>query len=95
MICQTCGTEIAEKAIVCYRCGTATAAPRRRPPASPAGGRRLAMRLSLLAALASIVVVAVLAIPRLEEGWPRAAGFAAVALATFVVSRAIRRRFRR
>jgi len=95
MNCRCCGTEIADKAIVCYRCGTATAEPRRRPPAAPAGGRVLAMRLSLLAAMAAIVAVAVWVLPGLEEGWPRSAGFAAVAIATFVVSRAIRRRFRR
>jgi len=64
MICKTCGTEIADKAIVCYRCGAATAEPRRHPPAAPAG-------------------------------WPRGVGFAAVAVTTVVVSRAIRRRFRR
>jgi hypothetical protein len=33
MICQSCGTEIADKALICYRCGTATTAPKRRPPA--------------------------------------------------------------
>lgn len=32
MICRQCGTEIADKAIVCYRCGTPTADPVRRPP---------------------------------------------------------------
>ena len=31
MICRNCGTEIADKAIVCYRCGTATAEPARKP----------------------------------------------------------------
>ena len=31
MICRNCGTEIAEKAIVCYRCGTATADSVRKP----------------------------------------------------------------
>ncbi len=31
MQCRNCGTEIADKAIVCYRCGTATADPVRRP----------------------------------------------------------------
>jgi hypothetical protein len=33
MLCKSCGTEIAEKAIVCYRCGTATTDPVRRPAA--------------------------------------------------------------
>ena len=31
MICRNCGTEIADKAIVCYRCGTATSDPVRKP----------------------------------------------------------------
>jgi hypothetical protein len=31
MICRNCGTEIADKAIVCYRCGTATTDPVRKP----------------------------------------------------------------
>ncbi len=31
MICRSCGTEIADKAIVCYRCGTGTTEPLRKP----------------------------------------------------------------
>ena len=31
MQCRKCGTEIADKAIVCYRCGTATTDPVRAP----------------------------------------------------------------
>jgi hypothetical protein len=31
VICRNCGTEIADKAIVCYRCGTGTAEPLRKP----------------------------------------------------------------
>ena len=31
MICKSCGTEIADKAIVCYRCGTGTTEPVRKP----------------------------------------------------------------
>lgn len=31
MICRNCGTEIADKAIVCYRCGTGTTEPLRKP----------------------------------------------------------------
>jgi hypothetical protein len=33
MQCRNCGTEIADKAIVCYRCGHATTDPVRRPVA--------------------------------------------------------------
>ncbi len=31
MVCRQCGTEIAEKAIICYRCGAATSDPVRAP----------------------------------------------------------------
>jgi hypothetical protein len=31
VICRNCGTEIADKAIVCYRCGTGTTEPLRQP----------------------------------------------------------------
>jgi hypothetical protein len=32
MICRHCGTEIADKALICYRCGNATTEPRIKPP---------------------------------------------------------------
>lgn len=31
MLCRQCGTEIADKAIVCYRCGAGTTDPVRKP----------------------------------------------------------------
>ncbi len=35
MTCRNCGATIADKAIVCYRCGTATADPASLRPARP------------------------------------------------------------
>lgn len=32
MICRQCGTDIADKALICYRCGAATTEPRVKPP---------------------------------------------------------------
>ena len=32
MTCTHCGTEIADKALICYRCGRATTEPRIKPP---------------------------------------------------------------
>lgn len=32
MTCKHCGTEIAAKALICYRCGHATTEPRIKPP---------------------------------------------------------------
>jgi hypothetical protein len=31
MICRNCGTEIADKAIICFKCGAGTSDPVRRP----------------------------------------------------------------
>ena len=33
MKCTHCDTEIADKALICYRCGNATTEPRIKPPA--------------------------------------------------------------
>jgi hypothetical protein len=52
MECRECGTRIADKAIVCFRCGTSTAAPGTGPEARPAG------RSSAWPALAVALVVA-------------------------------------
>jgi hypothetical protein len=54
MICRTCGTEIADKAIVCYRCGTGTADPVRkaveiRPRRSPVVPAIVLIVLAMLA----------------------------------------------
>ena len=32
MTCKHCGAQIAEKALICYRCGNATTEPRIKPP---------------------------------------------------------------
>jgi hypothetical protein len=32
MTCRHCGTDIADRALICYRCGRATTAPRVKPP---------------------------------------------------------------
>jgi hypothetical protein len=56
MLCRSCGTEIADKAIVCYRCGAATTDPVRRP--GPV--RRPAAGPSLLVAIVPLLVALVL-----------------------------------
>ncbi len=50
MICRSCGTEIAEKALICYRCGTATTEAKFKP-VSPT-------RRSSLSRASSIIVMA-------------------------------------
>jgi lipopolysaccharide export LptBFGC system permease protein LptF len=50
--CTHCGTEISDKAIICFRCGQATAEPAAGgPPARPATARPLWVALVGLAAL--------------------------------------------
>jgi hypothetical protein len=62
MICRNCGTEIADKAIVCFRCGAGTTDPVRKPASIRSGGRRpgllslvLIVVLILLALLAFVI----------------------------------------
>jgi hypothetical protein len=80
MKCRHCGTEIAEKALICYRCGNATTDPRIAPP-PPSAGRG---PVSLVAAILVIIAVAVLAVPELPEGPARMGGWAALVVITVV-----------
>ncbi|PYR59306.1 MAG: hypothetical protein DMF85_08180 [Acidobacteria bacterium] len=55
MICRNCGTEIADKAIVCYRCGTATTDPVRQAV-------KVRPRRSRILSLVILVVLVLLAL---------------------------------
>lgn len=55
MICQHCGTEISDRAIVCFRCGQSTSAL---PGGRPAPARRAAAQPLWLAVSALLVLVA-------------------------------------
>jgi len=57
VICKNCGTEIADKAIVCYRCGTGTTEPLRKP----AEIRRRRSPLLLVVAFVIALLLALLA----------------------------------
>lgn len=59
MRCRQCGTEIADKAIVCFRCGAATADPVRTP--APTRARR--------SPLLSLVVLVALTLMALYMGY--------------------------
>ncbi len=60
MKCRYCGSEIADKALICYRCGNATTEPRIKPPDEGPllGGRPRRSRLPYVA----IVILLVLAL---------------------------------
>ncbi len=51
MICEQCGTEIAERALICFRCGEATVRASRQPP--PPRWRRWGLVMAGAAALAA------------------------------------------
>jgi hypothetical protein len=59
MQCRKCGAAIADKALICYRCGTATTEAKYQPATTR--GRRSSSR-SLVIAVIIIVILALLAI---------------------------------
>ena len=54
MTCRTCGTEIADRALICYRCGTATTEPTFKPATSKRSPMVLAVVLIALALLIGV-----------------------------------------
>jgi hypothetical protein len=82
MVCRQCGTEIAEKALICYRCGTATNEPRIAPP--PAS-RRPASRGPLVLALLVLVISALFMGQVLTDQVPREVGYGLAALAVVAI----------
>ena len=82
MICTNCGTEIADKALICYRCGEATTEPRIKPPA-PARRRR-----SNLASAIALVVLAIAGVlmGQAQDNGPQFVGYVLAALAAIALA---------
>jgi uncharacterized membrane protein YvbJ len=59
MKCRTCGTEIADKALICYRCGVATTEARYRP--AELHDRRSRLGASIIWIVLAIVALLVIA----------------------------------
>jgi hypothetical protein len=92
MVCRQCGTEIADKALICFRCGTATTEPRITPPAGrrqPAASRGPVLLALLVLAVSALVMGQVVTdqVPR-EVGY----GLAVVGLVAIGWHLAVRRR---
>ena len=58
MRCRNCGAEIADKALICYRCGTATTEARYQPALI---GRRSSSTMLRTIVLVLVILAAVLA----------------------------------
>jgi hypothetical protein len=77
MQCRNCGTEIADKAIVCYRCGVGTTDPVRKPAPVPAKGGGLPLIAGVLPLLLAIAMLAAAQ----PSGYPQEFDIAAAVLA--------------
>jgi hypothetical protein len=80
MKCKNCGTEIADNALICYRCGEATTAPRVQPPPEPVARGPIPVVLAMLAFIAAAIV----GLPYLAPGPERTAGWVALIVAVIV-----------
>jgi hypothetical protein len=56
MQCRNCGAEIAEKALICYRCGTATTDAKYQPYVAPRGSSRAALFAIVLVVLLLVLL---------------------------------------
>ena len=56
MVCRNCGIEIADKALICYRCGTATTEAKHKPLVSSRRGWSRPVLIALV--VLAIVLVA-------------------------------------
>ena len=84
MLCRHCGIEIADKALICYRCGTATTEAKFKPAAPT---RRSPFPLISSVIVLVLMVIAALYIDRTVTGeTPRLLGWAAVAVAAVRVA---------
>ena len=70
MTCRHCGSEIADKALICYRCGTATTEAKFKPAAI----RNKRSPLRIVVAVIIIVVLVLLAFFLLHSGSPSTIG---------------------
>ncbi|MBZ5558850.1 MAG: hypothetical protein LAO77_16385 [Acidobacteriia bacterium] len=84
MQCRNCGTEIAEKALICYKCGTATSEAKYQPGAPPRRGLPVSLIVSLLAV--ALLAAAASYVGRSPDGeTPRLFTWIVVAIAVVIV----------
>jgi zinc-ribbon domain len=91
MICSHCGTEIADKALVCYRCGHATTEPRLKPGRPPSARSPILM----VVALAALILAAMFMGEATRGEAPRIVSWTVAALASVVLAWWVGQRRRR
>ena len=85
MQCRNCGAEIADNALICYRCGTATTEAKYKPAAP--GRRRGSSNIVVTAIALALLVVLALYIGRVPSGQsPRFLSWIVVAFAVLLVA---------
>jgi len=93
MLCRNCGTEIADKAIVCYRCGTGTTDPvRKAVPVKPRRSPLLSFVLAAVLLLSALYLGYAAPAAANPQRWQTAAGVLAGAALIVLVLRLLRRR---
>jgi hypothetical protein len=93
MQCRNCGAEIADKALICYRCGTATTEAKYKPAVTR--GRRSRSNLIVSVLAIALLVLLALYMGRIPSGeMPRYVTWsvAAIAVAIVVLRAYLRRR---
>lgn len=84
MVCRHCGTEIAGKALICYRCGTAVEELPSVPPARARGRRQVGLLGPALALI--VLMLAALFLGRaVGQQLPRTISWTMLALTAIVI----------
>lgn len=92
MQCKSCGTEIADKAIICYRCGAGTADPvRKAVPIRPRRGLLPAALAAVILLIGALYMGQASRTAADPEQWQTIAGVLAGAAVLLLVVRVIRR----
>ena len=93
MQCRNCGTEIADKAIVCYRCGTATTDPvRKAVPIKPRRSQLVSFVIAALLLLMGLYMGYAAPAATNPDRWQMAAGVLVGAALVVMILRVVRRR---
>jgi hypothetical protein len=84
MQCRSCGTEIADKALICYKCGTATTEAKYQPAPLPRASSRSGLVPTAIA-LAILVAVALYVERASSIGSQQWVTYLAVAAAVIII----------